>query len=251
MSGESDAPRDGLPGPSPEERPHPEGRRNKQGIRIDPAAEAEKRPRRAVISALVDHEPGVLSRVSGLVSRRQFNIESLTVGPTTVEGHARITMVVEEPDPGIDQIKKQLDKLIPVIAVGELDDDAISTEVALLKVSGDEPDKVHAVTEMYDGTARDAGPETITVQLTGDTATIDDAVNAFRQFGIIEIARTGPTALAHGSKTTVPGERPAYTGEPTTTADADRERNGTTQAELDETAATDETTKTNETEDTR
>ena len=76
-------------------------------------------------------------------------------------------------------------------------------------------------------------------------------MNAFRQFGIIEIARTGPTALAHGSKTTVPGERPAYTGEATTTADADRERNGTTQAELDETTATDTTTQTAESEDTR
>ncbi|AUX10283.1 acetolactate synthase I/III small subunit [Halalkaliarchaeum desulfuricum] len=245
MSGESDVPRDGLPGPAPEERPHPEGRRNKQGIRIDPAAEAEKQPRRAVISALVDHEPGVLSRVSGLVSRRQFNIESLTVGPTTVEGHARITMAVEEPDPGIDQIKKQLSKLIPVIAVGELDDDAISTEVALLKVGGEEPDKVHAVTEMYDGTTKDAGPETITVQLTGDTATIDDAVNAFRQFGIIEIARTGPTALAHGSKTTVPGERPAYMGEPTTTADAERERNGSIESDEETNANADRNTEVN------
>lgn len=226
MSGDQDIPLNGMPGPAPEERPHPEGRRNLQGIRIDPEVEAEQSSRRAVISTLVDHEPGVLSRVSGLVSRRQFNIESLTVGPTTVEGHARITMVVEETEPGIDQIKKQLDKLVPVISVGELDDDAISTEVALLKVSGTEPDKVHAVTEMYDGTAMDVGPETITVQLTGDTATINDAVDAFRQFGIIEIARTGPTALAHGSKQTVPGERPAYTNEPTTTADAKREANG-------------------------
>jgi acetolactate synthase-1/3 small subunit len=208
-------PKHGLKGPAPEERPHPEGRRNSQGIRIDPEVEAEHDPRRAVISALVENEPGVLSRIAGLVSRRQFNIESLTVGPTTVDGHARITMVVEEPDPGIDQIKKQLAKLKPVISVGELDDDAVRTELVLLKVNGDEPDKVHAVTEMYEGKTLDAGPRTITVQLTGSEQKIDDAVDAFRQFGIIEIARTGQTALARGDTATVPGEEPGTSGEPT------------------------------------
>jgi acetolactate synthase-1/3 small subunit len=215
-SDDEELPRHGLRGPEPEERPHPEGRRNSQGIRIDPEVEAEHEPRRAVISALVENEPGVLSRVSGLVSRRQFNIESLTVGPTTVENHARITMVVEEPDPGIDQIKKQLAKLKPVISAGELDDDAVRSELVLLKVQGDEPDKVHAVTEMYEGQTLDAGPRTITVQLTGNEQKIDDAIDAFRQFGIIEIARTGQTALARGDQATVPGEEPATSGEPTT-----------------------------------
>ncbi|WP_396612643.1 acetolactate synthase small subunit [Haloferax sp. S1W] len=206
----------GLQGPAPEDRPHPDGRRNSQGIRIDPEAEAEHEPRRTVLSAIVEHEPGVLSRVAGLAARRQFNIESLTVGPTTVNGHARITMVVEEPDPGIDQIEKQLSKLKPVISLGELDDDAVRAELVLLKVRGEDPDKVHAVTEMYDGQTLDVGSETITVQLTGDERKIDDAVDAFRRFGIIEIARTGQTALAHGSKKTVPGEEPGTSGEPTT-----------------------------------
>lgn len=204
-----------MPGPAPDERPHPSGRRNEQGIRIDPAAEAEHEPRRATISALVEDEPGVLSRVSGLVSRRQFNIESLTVGPTTVENHSRLTMVVEEPDPGIDQVKKQLSKLKPVISVGELADDAVATELILLKVRGDEPDKVQAITEMYGGTTRDAGPRTITVQLTGDEDKIDDALDAFEQFGIIEVARTGQAALARGDTATVPGEEPGTSGEPT------------------------------------
>ena len=198
----------GLRGPPPEERPHPDGRRNSQGIRIDPEIEAEPAERTAVVSALVDNEPGVLSRVAGLFSRRQFNIESLTVGPTTVEEHSRITLVVEETEPGIDQVKKQLAKLKPVIAVGELDDDAVRTELVLLKVLGEEPDKVHAITQMYDGQTLDAGPETITVQITGDEATIDDAIDAFRQFGIVEIARTGQTALASGPTPTTPGEEP-------------------------------------------
>ncbi|QIB74217.1 acetolactate synthase small subunit [Halogeometricum borinquense] len=214
-------PKHGLKGPEPDERPHPEGRRNSQGIRIDPEVEAEPDTQRAVISALVENDPGVLSRVSGLVSRRQFNIESLTVGPTTVDGHSRITMVVEEPAPGIDQIEKQLSKLKPVISVGELDDDAVRAELVLLKVRGDEPDKVHAITEMYEGKTLDAGPRTITVQLTGNEQKIDDAIDAFRQFGIIEIARTGQTALARGDQATVPGEKPATSGEPTTPTNYD------------------------------
>jgi len=198
-----------LPGPGPEERPHPVGRRNTEGIRIDPVVEAEHDSRRAVISALVEDEPGVLARVAGLVSRRQFNIESLTVGPTTVEGHSRITMVVEETDPGIDQITKQLAKLKPVLSVGEVSGSAVTTDLVLLKVRGDEPEAVHAVTQMYGGETLDAGPRTITVQLTGENSRIDDALDAFEQFGIIEVARTGPTALARGDTPTTPGEQPA------------------------------------------
>ena len=199
----------GLQGPRPEERPHPDGRRNSQGIRIDPEVEAEPDSRTAMISALVEHEPGVLARIAGLFSRRQFNIESLTVGPTTVEGNARLTLIVEEPEPGIDQAKKQLAKLKPVISVGELEGRPVRSELVLRKVNGDDPDKVQAVTEMYDGETLDAGPETITVQLTGEADEIEDALDAYRQFGIIEIARTGPTALARGSTPTTPGEKPA------------------------------------------
>jgi acetolactate synthase-1/3 small subunit len=207
-----------LPGeqPGPGERDHPSGRRNLEGIRIDPVVEAEHESRRAVLSALVEDEPGVLARVSGLVSRRQFNIESLTVGPTTVENHSRITMVVEETDPGIDQIEKQMAKLKPVISVGEVAGDAVTSELVLLKVEADDPAAVHAVTDMYDGETLDAGPRTITVQLTGGESKIDDALDAFRQFGIIEIARTGQTALARGDTPTAPGEKPGTAGEPTT-----------------------------------
>ncbi len=215
MSGNDSAPSPGMPGPAPEERPHPDGRRNEQGVRIDPDAEAEQEPRTAVVSALVEHEPGVLSQASGLFSRRQFNIESLTVGPTTVDGHARITLVVEETDHGIEQVRKQLAKLPTVIQVGELGGDAVRAELVLLKVRGDEPDKVHAITEMYEGQTLDAGPRTITVQITGDQPKIDDAIDAFRQFGIIEIARTGQTALARGDTPTTPGEEPGHSTKPT------------------------------------
>lgn len=197
-----------LAGPAPKERGRPTGRRNAQGIRIDPEVAAEPEPRRTVISALVKHEPGVLSRVSGLFSRRQFNIESLTVADTQNPDWARITVVVEESDPGIDQIEKQLEKIVPVIHVRELADDAVCRELVVVKLDGDEPEKVQAITEMYDGRTLDAGPETITVELTGGEGKIDDAIDAYRQFGIREIARTGQTALARGAtKTAVVPDR--------------------------------------------
>jgi acetolactate synthase-1/3 small subunit len=198
-----------LPGPGPFERMTPSGRRNDQGIRIDPEAEAEHPPERTVLSALVLHEPGVLAEVSGLFSRRQFNIESLTVGPTTNDDYARMTIVIEEPRPGIDQAKKQLEKLVPVVSVRELDDDAVQCELVIVKVDGAEPDKVNAITQMYDGQTLDAGPRTITVQLTGDQQKIDDAIDAYEQFGIHELVRTGYAALARGEKPTARLERPA------------------------------------------
>lgn len=193
---------EGLQGPPPEERPHPEGRRNSQGIRIDPEVEAEPDEREAVLSALVEHEPGVLARVSGLFSRRQFNIESLTVGPTHDEEYARITLVVEEPEPGIEQAKKQLAKLIPVVSVTELDPDAIRRELALIKVEGTEPDEVSAVAEMYDAKTVDATARTVTVELTGSQQKIDAAVETFEQFGVREIVRTGSAALERGDDVT-------------------------------------------------
>ncbi|QGN06946.1 acetolactate synthase small subunit [Halorhabdus sp. CBA1104] len=190
-----------LPGPAPEERIRPEGRRNEQGIRIDPKAEATHQPRHAVLSALVKHEPGVLAEVSGLFSRRQFNIESLTVGPTTDDGVARMTIVIEEPEPGVEQAKKQLRKLIPTIAVEELEPEAMRRELALVKVRGQKPDDVQSVAEMYNGQAVDASPNAVTVEITGSKQKIDAAVEAFEQFEVEEVVRTGAAALERGAET--------------------------------------------------
>jgi acetolactate synthase-1/3 small subunit len=144
----------------------------------------------------------VLSRASGLFSRRQFNIESLTVGPTEDTDYARITLVVEEPDPGVEQVRKQLEKLVPVIAVTELEDDAIRRELALIKVDAEEPDKIGAVTDMYGGKTVDTTSEAITVELTGSRQKIEGAVETFEQFGIREIVRTGTAALGRGGDST-------------------------------------------------
>jgi acetolactate synthase-1/3 small subunit len=197
-----------LPGPHPDERMQPRGRRNSQGIRIDPEVEATHEPERAVLSALVTHEPGVLAEISGLFSRRQFNIESLTVGPTMDGDLARMTIVIDETRPGIDQAKKQLEKRIPVISVRELEDTAVQRELAIVKVNGQRPDEVNAITDMYNGKTLDAGPRTITVELTGEESTIDAALDAYKQFGIREVMRTGDAALARGEAPTAQVKQP-------------------------------------------
>jgi len=190
-----------MPGPAPDERMRPKGRRNSQGIRIDPEAEATHQPRQAVLSALVKHEPGVLSEVSSLFSRRQFNIESLTVGPTVDHDVARMTIVIEEPDPGVQQAKKQLEKLVPTISVEELEPEATRRELALIKVNGEKPDDVQAVADMYGGQAVDVTTDTVTVELTGSQQKIDAAVEAFQQFDVQEVCRTGTAALERGADT--------------------------------------------------
>jgi acetolactate synthase-1/3 small subunit len=192
----------GLQGPDPYDRPHPEGRRNDQGFRIDPEVEAQPEVRRAVVSALVEHEPGVLAKVSGLFARRQFNIEELTVGATQNNDYARITLVVEESEPGIDQVTKQLEKLVPVLSVRELDDDAIQREIALVKVDGGKPDKVLAIAEMYDGDVVDSTGGTVTIELTGSKQKIEAALNSFERFGVREVARAGTVALERGDRDT-------------------------------------------------
>ncbi|MCL9813120.1 acetolactate synthase small subunit [Natranaeroarchaeum aerophilus] len=193
-----------LEGPHPSERPETSRRRNAQGIRIDPDAEAEPDTQQAVLSALVAHEPGVLANVASLFSRRQFNIESLTVGATTDEDRARITLVIEESGPGIEQAKKQLQKLVPVVSVTELPADATRRDLALIKVEGSHPDQVQSLAEMYGGQAVDAGRETVTVEITGSEQKIDAAIDAFEQFGIVEIVRTGTAALTRGAERTAP-----------------------------------------------
>ena len=195
----------GLEGPPPEERPRPEGKRTPEGQRIDPEKAIEPPKRRVILSALVKHEPGVLAKVAGLFSRRQFNIESLTVGPTAYQRHARITLIIEETEPGIDQAKKQLEKLIPVISVTELDDDAVDRELALIKVDGEHPDAISAVADMYDGKAVDVSTETVTVEITGPEDRINAAIETFERFGIREVVRTGTGALAAGAQETAPG----------------------------------------------
>jgi len=184
------------------DRPQPAGRRNTQGIRIDPEVEAEPPVRRAVLSALVAHEPGVLAKVSGLFARRQFNIEELTVGATQDPELARITLVVEEHEPGVEQVKKQLSKLLPVRTVRELDPDAIRREIALVKVDCASPQDVKATADMYGAKVVDSSEGTATLELTGSRGKIEAAIDTLDRFGIREVARAGTVALERGDEET-------------------------------------------------
>jgi len=207
-----------LRGPPPSERERPDGRRTEHGVRAGPDDEREHPSRRAVLSAVVEHEPGVLSSVAGLFSRRMFNIESLTVGPTADDDFARITVVVDEPTPGVEQVKRQLRGLVRVHEVRELDDSAVERETALVEVCCDSPDAVHSAVETVDGEVVDATPETVTVAVSGSTEHVDRAIERFAAFGLREIARTGATALARGE---APTTEWAPTAEATGTRDAD------------------------------
>ncbi|KPN31121.1 acetolactate synthase 3 regulatory subunit [Halolamina pelagica] len=205
-----DASRDGLTGPGPDDRDRPRGRRSSEGVRVDPEAEASHPERRATISALVKHEPGVLAEVAGLVSRRRFDIDSLTVGPTTNPETARMTLTIEEPEPGVRQVEKQLEKLVPVISVRELGRDAVRRELAVLKVHDDRPAAVESVAEMFDCRVLDAEPGTVTVEATGSSAEIDRAIEAFQRFSVRELTRTGTAALARGTEWTTDAEEERY-----------------------------------------
>ena len=215
-----DADGDGLAGPGPAQRERPTRRRSKEGVRVDPEAEASHPERRTTISALVKHEPGVLAEVAGLVSRRRFDIDSLTVGPTTNPETARMTLTIEEPEPGVRQVEKQLEKLVPVISVRELGRDAVRRELAVLKVHDDDPAAVESVASMFDARTLDAEPGTVTVEVTGSSAEVDRAIEAFQRFGVRELTRTGTAALARGSEWTTDAEEARY--------ERERARPGTT-----------------------
>lgn len=197
-----DLPADGsLAGPAPSDRDRPAGERTTDGVRLADAAADDDGRRRRVLSAVVDHDPGVLSAVSGLFSRRMFNIESLTVGPTTDDSYARMTIVVDESGAGIEQARKQLAGLPTVHLVRELDAEPVERELALVKVDCPDPGEVEALAKMHDAEVVAVGPDAATVQVTGTERAVDDAVAAFSRFRVREVSRTGTTALDRAAAT--------------------------------------------------
>ncbi len=156
-----------------------------------------------VISFIVSNQPGVLSRVAGLISRRGFNIESLTVGVTDNPKLSRITIVMFAEDAIIDQVIKQLDKLLDVKAIKEIPQDAGSLqEIALVKVNSSGKSR-RAFTDLVNnrwGRIMDIGNETVTIRLTGTTDSINKSLDLFKEYGIVEIARTGMVALERGDE---------------------------------------------------
>ncbi|HZN90207.1 MAG TPA: acetolactate synthase small subunit [Thermoleophilaceae bacterium] len=158
--------------------------------------------RKHVLSILVENKPGVLARIAGLFARRGFNIDSLAVGPTDDESMSRITLTVDGAAHPIDQVTKQLHKLVHVIKIRDLDPpETVARELALFKIScheGDSRAQVMQFTDIFRGKTVDVSKRSVTVEVTGG----DDKIQAFeemvRPFGLIEMVRTGEVAVARG-----------------------------------------------------
>ena len=152
-----------------------------------------------IISVLVENKFGVLSRVSGLFSGRGFNIESLSVGPTIDSSVSLMTIVTEGDDRIIEQITKQLNKLVDVIKVVDLTEkDYVERETALIKIHTRLEDRAEAlrVADIFRAKVIDSSHDTYTIEITGDTKKIEAIINLLRPLGIKELVRTGRIAVA-------------------------------------------------------
>ncbi|NLE25450.1 MAG: acetolactate synthase small subunit [Clostridiaceae bacterium] len=158
---------------------------------------------RHVLSVLVENQSGVLSRVSGLFSRRGYNIDSLSVGETEDPKVSRMTIVVRGDDYILEQIKKQLNKLIDVIKIVELDTQkSVFRELAMIKVNTTMETRasVIEIVSIFRANIVDVSNETLTVEMTGDESKIEAFINLMNNYGIAEVVRTGLTAIERGSK---------------------------------------------------
>jgi acetolactate synthase-1/3 small subunit len=157
-----------------------------------------------VIAALVENKPGVLHSVANMFRRRDFNIESITVGRTEQEDLSRITITVKGDEKTLEQVVKQMNKLIDVVKVARQEPENIVTrELALIKVNVPDTksrsDVINCV-EVFRGRVVDVSPETLTIEITGTPDKIDAFLNLMKTYGIMELARTGITALSRGVK---------------------------------------------------
>lgn len=156
-----------------------------------------------VLSILVDNRAGVLSRVSGLFSRRGYNIDSLTVGVTADPKYSRMTVAVRGDDQILDQIQKQLWKLVDVIDIKALSEtESVSRELILVKVRADEKQRqnVISVANIFRAKVVDVSVDSLIVELTGGESKLDAFINLLKDYEILELARTGITGLSRGSQ---------------------------------------------------
>jgi acetolactate synthase-1/3 small subunit len=161
--------------------------------------------RRHILSILVENTPGVLARVAGLFARRGFNIQTLAVGPTDDPTVSRITLTVDGALHPIDQVTKQLHKLVNVLKIRDLEPgDTVARELALFKVTGEGEarSQIMQLTDIFRGRVIDVSRRSLTIEVTGT----DDKIEAFermvRPFGLIEMVRTGEIAVSRGRSAT-------------------------------------------------
>lgn len=151
-----------------------------------------------ILSVLVENKAGVLARISGLFARRGFNIHSLAVAPTDDPEQSRFTIVVDVESVPLEQIVKQLYKLISVLRIDELDPaEAVEREMVLItvKTPGDQRSQVIELVQVFKGTIIDVGHDAITVSVSGQPSKLDDFEALMRPLGIVEIQRTGRVAM--------------------------------------------------------
>lgn len=154
------------------------------------------------LSVLVENKPGVLARVAGLVSRRGYNIESLAVGPTEHPEMSRITLSVAVDDVVLEQMTKQLNKLIEVIKIVELEDSAVRRELALVKVraTAETRGQLIEIIGLFQAKAVDLTADVITVEATGSPAKLEALLKLLEPYGIRELVQSGLVALGRGSR---------------------------------------------------
>src|SRR5688572_30016131 len=158
--------------------------------------------RKHILSILVENKPGVLTRISGLFARRGFNIDTLSVGPTDDEHLSRITLTLDGAMHPIDQVTKQLHKLVNVLKIRDLEPtETVARELALFKVAvndGSQRAEVMQVTEIFRAKVVDVTKRSLIIEVTGTTDKIEAFENMVRPFGLIEMMRTGEIAIARG-----------------------------------------------------
>jgi acetolactate synthase I/III small subunit len=159
------------------------------------------------VSLLVENKPGVLHRIAGLFSRRGYNIASLTVGPTERPEYSRMTIVVRLSSKTVEQVVRQVQKLVPVVEVRELSPvDLIERELLLVKIRT--PEKNHAelraLAETYEASIVDVSPDALIIEASGNAGKLDALEDRLAPYGIQEICRSGRIALERGFKTLAP-----------------------------------------------
>ena len=158
---------------------------------------------RHTLSVLVENKPGVLARIASLFSRRGFNIDSLAVGPTEHPEVSRMTIVVNVEDSPLEQVTKQLNKLVEVIKIVELDGSAsVSRELLLVKVRADATTRgqVLEVVQLFKAKVVDVATDAITVQVVGNQDKLEDFLRIVEPFGVRELVQSGMVAIGRGSR---------------------------------------------------
>ena len=159
--------------------------------------------KKRVLSLLVDNTAGVLSRVSGLFSRRGYNIDSLTVGETADPRYSRMTVVVYGDEMILDQITKQLAKLVDVVDIKRLEDgESVSRELVLVKVRVDKENRqdVMSITNIFRAKIIDVSVDSLIIEITGTQSKVDAFIQLLNDYEILELARTGITGLSRGAE---------------------------------------------------